>query len=208
MTWFAQSANQSEAALPHARMFLAADFDFSSGHVRTWTGWGNITINGQTYTGVGTLGEVSVSPDHVRLVAERWSYRLSGVDPSLVPESDIDACFGRDVTEYFGFLTEAGQLVATPEINREGRMDGINRADSDEPYIEVQAENRMALLDRTNGWRYTHEHQQSFFAGDDGLKLVASTMTAEITWGGKSTKPGVVGSLAQNVVARVRSQKG
>jgi hypothetical protein len=203
MTWFAQSANQDAAALPRASIFLAVDFDFPSGRIRLWTGWGDITINGNTFTGVGTLGEVSATPDRSQLVAERKSYKLSGVDPSLVPESDIDDCFGRSVIEYFGFLTESGQLVATPEINWEGRIDGINRLDSAEPYIQVQAENRMVLLDRPNGWRYTHEHQQQFFAGDDGLKLIPSTITAEITWGGQSVKAGVNTHLAEDVINRL-----
>jgi len=191
MTWFVQSANETESAKPHARIFIAADFDFPSGHVRVWTGFGDIVISGQTFTGIGTLGEVSVPSEHTRLLAERKTYRLSGVDVSLVPESDIDACFGRSIVEWFGFLTDTGQLVATPEINWEGRIDGINRVDSDNPFIEVQAENRMVLLDQPNNWRFTHEHQGQFFAGDDGLKLVPTTMTAMVIWGSNYVKPGI-----------------
>jgi hypothetical protein len=190
MTWFTQSANETEAAKEHAHINLAGDFDFPSAHLRVWSGLGTVQIDGNDFLGVGQQGAVSEAPDNVRLVAERKTYRLSGVDPSLVSQADIDASFGRSVTEYFFFLTEAGVKVADPEINWEGRIDSINRVDSDTPYIEATAENRMVMLDRPNDLRYTHEHQQQFFPGDDGLKLVPTTMTANILWGGYKANPG------------------
>lgn len=191
MTWFVQSANQDEAAKPHVQMFIAVDLDLPPGHLRLWTGEGTIQIAGNDYRGIGEFGSVSASPDHTRLLAERKAYRLSGCDPSLMSESDIDGSFGRSITEYFDFLNDAGQLVATPEINWEGRMDAIKRKDGADACIEVNAENRMVYLDVPNGWRYTHEHQQLFFSGDDGLKLVPTTMTTELLWGGRKVVPGI-----------------
>ena len=167
-----------------------------------------MTINSQTYTGIGYLGQVSVVPDGAKMVAEQKSFRLSGSDPSLVSEADIDACFGRSVTEYFGFLSN-GALVATPEINWEGRMDSVNRVDSSEPYIEVLAKSRMALLDISNGWRYTHEHQQQFFAGDNGLNLIASVLTAQVTWGGQKVTAGILsGGVPNTKTAVLNARRG
>lgn len=191
MTWFTESANQTEAASEHVHMFIAVAMDFTSGFLRCWSGFGDLSFGGYTYTGTGNMGTVSVSPDHTRLLAEKKSYRISGVDPSIVSEADIDACFGRSVTEYFGFLDANGVLVATPETNWEGRIDSFSRVDSAEPYIEVTAENRMVLLDLPNGWRYTHEHQDQFFANDTGLKLVPTTMTAEVLWGDRRVTVGL-----------------
>lgn len=206
MTWFTQSTNETEAAKSRVTMFMAADFDFSSGHVRVWTGWGDITLNGQTYTGIGTLGSVSDTPDQTRLMADKKTFRLSGTDNSLMSEADIDACFGRSVTQYFGFLDDSRALVATPEVLWEGRMDSVIRFDGAEPYIEVQSENRLVLLDQANGWRYTHEHQQQFFSGDDGLKLVPATMTAEVVWGGQKIAGGT--SFTGDSLARYRKVVG
>src|SRR5262245_57799861 len=103
-------------------MFLAVDLDFPSAHVRLWSGLGTIQINGNDYLGSGQMGSVADVPDGTKLVGEEMLYRLTGVDPSIVSEADIDGCFGRSVTEYFGFLTETGQLVAAPEVRREGRI--------------------------------------------------------------------------------------
>ena len=204
MTWFQQSANETEAARAHVQMFLAVDFDFPSGHLRVWTGWGDLLIGADTYTGTGLAGSIASLADQSKLVAEEKAYRLSGVDPSIITEADIDDCFGRSVTERFGFLTTAGALVATPEINWEGRMDCVNRVDSAEPYIEVVAKNRLAWLDRPNGWRYTHEHQQLFYSGDNGLNLIPTTMTAEIQWGGAKVNSGVLNTK----VAVLQAKRG
>lgn len=191
MTWFSESANATEADKKHCLMFLAVDFDFPSGHVRLWSGLGDITINGNTYLGVGNLGRVSMPSETVTLTAEKKTFQLSNVDPSWIAESDLEDSFGRSVTEYFGFLnTETRALIADPEINWEGRIDSARRIDGVEPIVEINAEHRHVLLERADGWRYTHEHQQQFFSGDSGFNLVPSLELKEVLWGGKRVYAG------------------
>ncbi len=192
MTWFAQSANETEAAKDSVYMFVAVDFDFPSAHVRIWSGVGDLVIGGNTYTGMGDLGTISVPQERAGLTLERKTYQLAGPDVSLIPEAELDASFGKSVTEYFGFINPTTRaLVATPEIKWEGRIDAIRRVDSpDNPIIEVNAEHRMVLLDQTDGWRYTHEHQQQFFSGDTGFEEVAAIQLKEVIWGGASVNPG------------------
>jgi hypothetical protein len=192
MSWFEQSANEDAAKLEHVCMFVAVDFDFPSGHARFWSGVGEITIGGNTYTGAGTLGGISTPSESTSLVAEKKTYRLSGADPSIIAESDIDDSFGRTVTEYFGFLNPTTrQLLAEPEINWEGRIDSFRRVDGADPVIEVNAEHRMVMLDRNDGWRYTQQHQEKFFSSDLGFNLIGTLETKEVLWGGKRAWDGV-----------------
>lgn len=190
MSWFAQSANGTEADKEHVCMFVAVSFAFSSATIYVWSGFGDLTISGNNYVGVGTLGKITPTVEQVTMVAERKTYQLTGVDPALVLEADFDSAYGRSVTEYLGFISPAGVVVTTPEINWEGRMDSCRRLDGPAPIIEVNAEHRLALLDKPDGWRYTHEHQQQFFAGDDGLKQVPSIENTELLWGGFRVVPG------------------
>jgi hypothetical protein len=190
MTWFASSTNETESAKEHVAMFLAVAIDLPSGIKRFWTGIGDLSFGGNTYTGTGEIGEISMAPDHLQLVAERKTYRLTGIPLSLVIDSDIDGSFGRDITEYFGFLDVNGVLVATPEINWEGRNDSFRRVDGSAPVIEISAEHRLSLLDKTDNWRYTHEHQQVFYAGDMGFNMTANVTTMNIFWGNYYAKPG------------------
>jgi|SRR5882672_554980 len=185
MTWFAQSPNETEAAKEHVLMFVAAAFDFASGISRYWSGIGDLTFGGFTYTGTGELGSISTPSESIRLIGETKTFRLSGVDPAIVPETDIDASFGRDVTEYFGFLNpDTHALIAAPEINWEGRMDAMRRVDGEEPVIDVNCEHRSVWLQRTDGWRYNNEHQQQFFPGDLGFDQLPAQESKDFFWGG------------------------
>ncbi len=190
MSWFQQTANATEADKDAVALFIAVAFAFQSGTLRFWTGFGDLTFGGNTYLGSGDLGKISTHTEQIPLVSEKKTYQLTGVNPALVSEADFDTSFGRSVTEYFGFLTPAGQLVATPEINWEGRIDSCRRVDGSAPLIEVNAEYRLAVVDGVDGWRYTHEHQQQFFPGDDGLALAASVETTDVVWGGVHIAPG------------------
>lgn len=190
MSWFQQSANGTEADKDTVALFVAVSFAFESATLRFWTGFGDLSFGGNSYLGTGELGKIVTHTEQVMLVSEKKTYQLTGIDPALVSEADFDSSFGRSVTEYFGFLTQAGQLVATPEINWEGRIDSCRRVDGGAPLIEVNAEYRLAVVDAVDGWRYTHEHQQQFFPGDDGLALATSVETTDVVWGGHRVIPG------------------
>ena len=186
MSWFVYSANETESAKKHVLMFKAVDIDLPSGHVRLWTGPGDLIILGNTYTGTGGLAKISEPEERSNLTVERKLYTLSGVDPTLVAESDIDGCAGRTLIEYFGFLdTEARTLVATPEVCWKGKLDSISRVDGASPTIEVSAEYELALLEQTSGWLYTHEHQQKFSSGDLGFDQLVASGAKTLMWGGK-----------------------
>jgi hypothetical protein len=192
VTWFATSANETEAGKERYFAFIAADFDFPSGHERFWTGIGDLTVLGNIYLGAGELVTVDGESESTDLGAQRKRYTLTGVDPSLVAETDIDGSFGRSVVEYLGFLDpDMRQLLAAPEVSWEGRIDSFRRVDGARPIIEVTAEHRLALLDRIDGWRYTHEHQQQFYAGDNGFDQVNAIQLKKVIWGGKLVDPAV-----------------
>jgi len=193
-TWFALAANESEADKRRYNPFLAADFDFPIGHVRVWSGWGVITIGGNDYLGLGELVRVSSVAERSNLTNERKTYQLTGteVDPALVSEDEIDWSFGRAVIEYLGFMdSRTRQLVAEPEIRWEGVISNIRRVDGREPRIEVNADDRLAILDKIDGWRYTHEHQQRFYPGDMGCEPARRLDQRDVLWGGKRVSAGV-----------------
>ena len=190
MSWFTDANCEAASLLEHAQKSYAVDFDFPSGHVRLHTGLGDLTLDGNIYTGVGTLGAIETISERAQLTSERWTYSLSGVDPSVIPESEIDACFGRSVTEYEVYINPDTFAVIGKEINREGRMGRVRRKDGDSPIISVSCENRLVILEQADGWRYTDEHQQQFFAGDTGCDQVKYLETIDVLWGGLKVAPG------------------
>lgn len=185
MSWFTDANCEAASLLEHAQIAYAVDFDFPSGHVRYHTGLGDLTIGGNVYTGVGTLGSIDGVPERTNLNSESWKYGLSGVDPSIVPESEIDNCYGRSVIEYEVWINPTTQAVVGYEINREGRMGKVRRVHGGPtPSIVVSCENRLAILDQADGWRWTDEHQQQFFSGDLGCDQTKNLESKEVLWGG------------------------
>lgn len=195
MTWFAQVANQTEADKSHVALFVAVSFAMASGTSYFWSGVGTLVISGNSYVGVGHVGEIGIVPETISLRAERKTYRLSGVDPLLFAESDIDSSYARSVTELFGFLTKDGALVAQPEVLWEGRVDSVRRVDGDSPIIEVTAESRFVILDKPDGSRWTQEHQQDFFSGDTGFDQVPLLNASTVLWGGTIVLTGSYGPV-------------
>lgn len=195
MSWFESTPNATEAAKERYYKFLAVSLDFSSGFVRIWSGTGEIQIDGNTYQGFGELCRVSDTEERSNLTVARKTYQLAGVpvDPAQVSEADIEASFGRSVTEYMGFINpDTGALLDAPEINFEGEMSNIRRVFGKEPIIEVNAEHRLIVLDASDGWRGTHEHQQEFYAGDLGFNLQPTNDLRELIWGGRRGFDGAV----------------
>jgi hypothetical protein len=185
VSWFSDPNCEAAALAEVACVVYAADFDFPSGHVRVHTGVGDLVIGADTYSGLGELGAVSDVPDHSNLSAERWVYRLSLVDVSIVPESEIDDCFGRSVIEYEVWLNPETRATIGTEIRREGTMGRVRRSDGANPMIEISCETRLVILERPDAWRYTGEHQEKFYSGDLGCSLATEIDSVEIIWGGK-----------------------
>jgi hypothetical protein len=202
MSWFTDPNCEAECMKAHAAIATAVDFDFPSGHVRLGTWLGNLVIGGNTYLGVGSLGSIQETAQGVQLVAEQWSYQLSGVDPAILPESEIDNAFGRSVVEYEVWMDPVRWTVIGTEINREGTMGRFRRLDGGQrPLIEVTVDTRLSMLEQTDGWRYTTEHQAKFFSGDLGCDFARRNDSIEIIWGGYRVLPG---GIVPNLVRRFR----
>lgn len=195
MTWFASSTNEAEVSKETYFAFHALDIDLPSGHLYYWTGLGNITINGQTYIGLATLCNIEGEPESAELGVQRRTYTITGVDPALIDEDDIDNSFGRETIEYLGFLNpEAMTLIDTPEESFRGRIDSFSRQDGTAPTVKMAVEHRLAVLDRTDNWHYTHEDQQAFYPGDNGLNQVNNTILKKVIWGVNVVTAGVLGN--------------
>ena len=185
MSWFSDPNCEAAALAEVAAVAYAVDLEFPSGHVRLHTWTGDLTIGGNVYTGTGTLGAISDVPERAELTAEQWTYRLSGVDVTVLPESEIDNCFGRSVIEYEVWFNPETYAVIGTEIRREGTMGRVRRRDGSQPVIEISCETRLVMLEQADSWSYTSEHQADFFPGDLGCDFARELDSVEVIWAGK-----------------------
>ena len=74
----------TELSASSLKPFLAMKAEFLEGDVRLWTGYGDISISSETYTGGGTLLGVSGVEETSEIKATGLNVSLSGVDSSIL----------------------------------------------------------------------------------------------------------------------------
>jgi len=147
--------------------FYAVEFDFDTAPVRFWTGYGDRTIEGNTYLGAGSLIGVSG-------LDEATTELVSAALQAPYQNRACRILFGvtdvADVIEVFG-----------------GFMDTMNIEDSGESsVITLTVESKLVQLERAKERRYTHESQQSRYPGDTFFSFVSDLQDKEVVWGRKS----------------------
>lgn len=151
--------------------------------VRLWTGYGNITIDSETYVGAGQLGGISSIGESNKVEAKGITLSLSGIPSNLMTSALYETYQNRDCTIYFGCLVN-GQLTVTPYEIFTGLMDTMNiTQNGDTSNITLNVESSLINLKRTKISRFTDEDQQNLHTGDTSLRYVADLQNKEILWG-------------------------
>ncbi|EHK72292.1 MULTISPECIES: hypothetical protein [Bacteria] len=171
---------------------MAVQLDFPDGMVFAHTGTGDLVIDGITYTGVGQFGEVgqaqessnSGSPMSIDLT-------LNGLDSTIIQETSVKGCRGRQGKLMFVVFNQAGEYAA--DILFSGRMDAAQLSyagnGEDGNKITVPLIDRMAEWNRTGTERWTDENHRARHQGDRFFYAVAQMSEWPIYWGASKDAP-------------------
>jgi hypothetical protein len=183
------AAQITEITAQNMRPILLCQLLFTSGWLYLWSGIGPLSWNGQTWTGVGSLGQVSAVPETSDVAAAGIQFSLSGIPSGVLASALSEVRQGSPVILWQGFLTAAGGVVASPNQAWNGRMDScmVNEA-GDTATITITAESRMMDLNRSRERRYEKQDQIIDFAGDLGFDYVPSLQELSIVWGRAGNK--------------------
>jgi hypothetical protein len=177
------SALNTEFTATELEPFFAVDMAFDGGNFRVWTGFGSITVDGETYVGGGDILNISEISETGTVQANGVTIGLSGLNSALIASALTETYQGRSVKIYFGALSN-GAVVADPYIVFSGRMDVMTIDDAGETSsIAITAESRLIDLDRSRERRYTAEDQKIDFPDDLGLNFIADLQDKQILWG-------------------------
>ena len=164
--------------------FFAVEMDFSGGAIRLWTGYGDITIGGDTYTGAADFMKIGTVDETTEIKATGINVMLSGIPSSLLSAALSESYQGRDITMYFGTLDNTGAINDTPYVLFKGSMDVMNIAESNETAtVSITGESRLIDLEIARERRYTSEDQKIDYPNDKGLEFVADLQQKQILWG-------------------------
>ena len=151
------------------------------GPVRLWTGYGNKTIDGETYLGAGDLLAVSGLEEVNDLSAKSASITLTGMPGEIVSLAIKEPYQRRSCRILFG-VSNVDDFV---EVFA-GKMNQMPIEDSgDTSTITLTVESKMVELNRARVRRYTHESHQARHPGDTFFSFVADIQDKGIPWGRK-----------------------
>lgn len=167
-------------------VFYAVDLAFDSGNMRLWTGYGDKTINSQTYTGTGNLLTIEGLEEASDLSARGTTLTLNGLDSTIISYALTEEYQGRLVTIYWGVGSETVEVFS-------GYMDKMTIQDSAESAtISLTVESRLIVLERPNIRRYTRESHagvrtaKGLSGSDTFFDWLTQLQDKQIVWGRKA----------------------
>lgn len=162
--------------------FFAIELIFDSGPLRLWTGVGEATIDGNTYTGTGNLLSVSSIEETTELAVRGATITLSGIPSEVISLALQTAYQGRVCNIYFGMVDGNSYSNLTQIFS--GYMDEMNISeDAETSSIELKVENKLIDLERSRTRRYTSAYQKSVYPGDLGFDFVEDLQDKKVVWG-------------------------
>lgn len=172
-------------------LYHAVELFFDGGTVRLWTGVGDKVINGNTYTGTGSLLGISGLEENDNLSSPGVNIALGGLDSSIVSIALQEPYQNRECKIHIGSGADTLEVFS-------GFMDVMSIDDSgDTCSISVSVESRLIILDRKSAFRYTQETQEARYPGDTFFSYVADLADKQVVWGRSVEKSKVSdGSLA------------
>jgi hypothetical protein len=163
---------------------LFLQMQFTDGPIYVWSGLGQISWNGQIWTGLGHLGTISAIEESSEIKATNVTFTLSGIPQDQIQHALGQVRQGNPVKLWFGSLGDNNNVLADPLQIFAGRMDVPTIDEGTQTStISIAVENRLIDLNRSRERRYTDQDQQIDHPGDLGFQYVQLIQNWNGTWG-------------------------
>lgn len=135
------------------------DLQLVSGVEHVWNGVGSLSSNGNTYSGVGSMGAVGPIAEGSDVKARGTTVQLSGIDPTLLADCLSDIQQGAPATLWLATFAAGGIQAAYAAfggtVNKAPIAMGVKTVT-----IQLALETKMANLQRATNRRYTMADQR------------------------------------------------
>ncbi len=169
-------------------MAYLVKLDFLTDPFYVWTGFGNIVSGGQTWRGLGELGQINNLEQAIAGEAPETTVSVdmhsSAVTRLARSEFDTEAN-GRKMSVFVQFMVaDSDRLLDGPMSIWSGIMrtpkfeitaDGLSR-------LTLNVESVFSKRSRPNHSLYTDKDQDRRFSGDRGFEFVGSLQNKVVTW--------------------------
>lgn len=156
-------------AQPEVEPFYAVEIDLDSGPLRLWTGYGDRTIESNTYTGGGTLMTIEGLEEVADLSAKNITLTLSGMPAEVISLALQEPYQRRKVRVLWGVRNVSDFVeVFSGSLNQMVIEDSAESGT-----ISVTVDSKLVELERASNRRYTSESHKSRYATDTFFDFVA-----------------------------------
>jgi hypothetical protein len=163
---------------------ILVSLTFASATRYVWSGVGTLVWNGNSFTGIGSLGKISDISEGTDIQADGVTLTLSGLDPIWLGEALTDIQIGAAATIWFGNMLN-GALIGTPYQIFQGTVDRPVVTGSGQTIsIALELENRLSNLSRASNRRYTSADQRLYYPTDIAFGWVEQLNDLALNWGG------------------------
>lgn len=170
-------------------LVYAVELDFPSGMSRTHSGLGELVIDGQTYFGVGNLGDIGTAKEVNKISPSDITVALSGLVPELIASVLNEKMINRDgnvkvvaIDDVTGKI-KAADLLFVGFVSKTGLIAGERNA------VSLTLSNIFERWQKGLPDRYTDESHKRKFPGDRIFRYVAQMADRSIYWGAKQDAP-------------------
>jgi hypothetical protein len=168
------------------RCDLLVMFDFASGAMRLWQGFGTLdTLDGHSWDGIGELGQIGDLESTLAGDAPQATFTLSGVNPAILHEAMNTSAevYGRDVNVYIQFFDENFRPLDNPYVCWAGMMDVMHvKHNVSRCTIELTAESLFFRRSLAPLGTLSDRDQNRFYPGDTGLSVMPTMVAKSVLW--------------------------
>ena len=166
--------------------------------MRVWGGYGQISLAGELYDGVGDRGLVTLSGAALGDSEQNITLTLSGVEPDVVALLDADSVKDAPCQIWLLDFDGSGQTLLDARICRSGRIDTllIEETVGSTSTIVVNVETQARGLGRSGQRMRTDADQRLIDPADAAYHVVSFAGNKTLYWGGQ--RPSSASSLGSS----------
>lgn len=169
---------------PDVTCCLGVELEFPAGTTRVHSAQGPLTIDGQTWFGIGAMGEIGVVTEDGSLTSKQLSVVLNGLDTSIIGTVLNEKCVGRPGRVVFAVFDSLGVIIGV-NVLYQGYISGSAMTAGNSNAVSYTLSNVFEKWKEGKPNRYSEESHLADQPGDHIMRMVGQMAERPIYWGAK-----------------------
>lgn len=175
-----RAADAIKAGSPLA---LLAEIDHPDGLVRYWTGLGILEYNGDEFTGIGKLGNITPVNYSSDISIQELSFIVTGVPPDVGTWISAEIR-NRSALAWLAALDGSGRVIADPLRIVDAVLDyqTLQVDDNGTGTLTLKGRSGFYTLERALDEVYSSEDQRRRYPNDSGCDMISDLQQQDVIW--------------------------